>query len=84
MPTQPQRVRRDAPATYRIQIQGCLDASWSDRLGGMTISTAQPAGEVPVTTLAGKLVDQAALGGVLSTVYELGYPLLSVERLEGD
>ena len=84
MQTQHKRVRRDTPATYRIRIQGYLDESWSDRLGGMTISTAQSGDEAPVTTLEGKLVDQAALGGVLSTVYDLGCPLLSVERLAGD
>jgi hypothetical protein len=84
MGTQKKRVRRDAPATYRIRIQGYLDESWSGQLGGMTISTEQSVDEAPVTTLEGELVDQAALAGVLGTVYELGCPLLSVEHLAYD
>ena len=31
-------VRFDMPASYRIEIQGYLDARWSDRLAGMHIS----------------------------------------------
>jgi hypothetical protein len=84
MRTQRTRVRLDTPGMYRVRIQGGLDESWSDQLGGMMMSTTQGAGEAPVTTLTGTLVDQAALGGVLSAIYELGFPLLSVERLEGD
>ena len=72
------------PATYRIRIQGHLDESWSGQLSGMTISTAQSGDEAPVTSLEGELVDQAALAGVLSTVYELGCPLLSVEYVADD
>jgi hypothetical protein len=38
--------------------------------------------EAPVTLLVGRFIDQAALAGVLSTLYDLGYPLLKVELLE--
>jgi hypothetical protein len=34
-----------------------------------------------VTTLLGPVRDQAALNGVLNTVYELHLPVLSVEKL---
>ena len=30
-------LRLDMPATYRIRIQGFLNESWSDRLGGVTV-----------------------------------------------
>jgi hypothetical protein len=69
----------DSTATYRIRVQGRLDASWSDRLSGVTIEHQDQAGEVPVTVLSGALVDQAALAGVLNTLYDLGFPLVSVE-----
>jgi hypothetical protein len=29
----------DRPGNYRIRVQGYLDESWSERLGGMSIST---------------------------------------------
>jgi hypothetical protein len=69
----------DTPATYRIRVKGHLDSSWSDRLGGLTItSTSQDVGPT-VTTLHGELLDQAALAGVLSALYNLHLPLLSVD-----
>jgi hypothetical protein len=37
-----------------------------------------------VTTLAGRLIDQAELSGVLNTLYELHLPILSVEYLKND
>jgi hypothetical protein len=37
--------------------------------------------EAPVTLLTGHFIDQAALSGVLSTLYDLGFPLLKVELL---
>ena len=48
----------------------------------MSITTTGEADETPVTTLLGKLVDQAALMGVLNTLYDYYHcPLLSVEYL---
>ena len=71
----------DNPADYRISVQGRINPSWSDRLEGMTIrQTAADAGP-PVTTLQGELKDQAALAGVLNTLYELHLPVLLVKCL---
>jgi hypothetical protein len=71
----------DTPATYRIQVKGHLDSNWSDRLGGLTITTSSQEDEPTVTTLRGDLLDQAALTGVLYALYSLHLPLLSVEYL---
>ncbi len=71
----------DARCRYRILIRGMLDASWSDRLGGMTISTAQLADGAATTVLSGELADQSALVGVLNTLHDFGLPLVSVERI---
>ena len=73
------------PATYRISVQGNLPKSWSVRLGGMTITLTSEMDQPPVTTLTGSLQDQAALLGVLTTLYDLlRLPLLSVEYLADD
>jgi hypothetical protein len=77
-----QRTRRLTlyePATYQIRVQGMLDGAWSDRLGGMRIESLA-AGNETATELFGKLPDQAALIGLLNCLYDLGLPLLSVER----
>jgi len=77
----PSRSAFDLAATYRIGVQGRIPARWCDRLEGMTITERSPEAEPPVSTLFGELADQAALAGVLNTLYELHLPVLSVERL---
>ncbi len=72
----------DQPAIYQISVQGRIDPTLSDRLGGMTIFQALVEASPPVTTLEGELRDQAALAGVLNSLYELHLTVLSVERLE--
>ena len=72
----------EGPATYQIRIKGSLGAHWSDRLGGMRIATSDQEGYERVTELVGQLLDQAALLGVLNTLYDLHLPILSVTCLE--
>jgi hypothetical protein len=67
-------------AMYAIRVQGALEANWSDRLGGLRIVVIR-AGDQAVTELSGRLPDQAGLIGVLTSLYDLGMPLLSVERV---
>lgn len=70
------------PATYRIRIKGQLDASWSDRLAGMTLTISGGKDTPNMTVLEGRLKDQTALTGVLNTLYDLQLPLLSVDCLD--
>ena len=74
----------ETPANYRIRVQGHLEDHWSDRLGGMVISRAFTKDKNPITILVGYLADQAALSGVLNTLYELHMSLLSAENLDAD
>ena len=74
-------LKLDTPATYKIRVKGYLDSSWSDRLSGLAISRSSQENELEVTTLCGQVLDQAALAGVLSALYGLHLPLLSVEYL---
>ncbi len=71
----------DRPAVYEIRVPGQLDESWADWFGTVT-ATVEIQGEGPaVTTLTGT-VDQAALHSLLSRLYSLGLPLISVAVLE--
>ena len=70
------------PATYRITIQGHLDSSWSDDFGGMAVNNQVSKDGSWQTVLSGRLVDQAALFGVLDGLYGLGFPLVAVECIE--
>jgi hypothetical protein len=74
----------DRPGKYRISVQGLLDESWSERLGGMRITAGSRKEQGQVTELVGQVRDQAELAGVLNSLYELHMTLLSVEYLNGD
>jgi len=78
----PKDLSNKSPAVYRIRVQGELDESWSERLGGMTITLEQIEDHMPVTTLKGTLMDQAALSGILNTLYDLRMSVLSEEYLK--
>jgi hypothetical protein len=71
----------DKPARYRIRVQGRIKESWSDRLEGMAIIRDSP-DEKPTFTLEGELKDQAALIGVLNTLYALHQTVLLVRCLK--
>lgn len=72
------RLTIDRIANYRIRIQGAVSQSWSDYLCDLTIDVENDS-TWPVTTLSGSLQDQAALLGVLNSLYDLGFPLIGVE-----
>ena len=63
-------------ARYHIRVHGHLDPLWSSWFDGLTLST-QTNGE---TLLAGPIVDQAALHGVLIKIRDLGLELIAVNR----
>ena len=66
---------------FEIRVQGILEEHWSDYLGGAVIKREEPP-SVSVSVLRGQFQDQAALMGILNTLYDLGFPLLSFERIE--
>ena len=72
------------PATYRIEVEGNLDESLSDRLAGMRITTLKREDQTYMTTLVGRLMDQAQLSGVLNSLYELHLSILKVEVVTGE
>jgi hypothetical protein len=66
------------PGWYEIRLQGRLDPRWSAWFDGLTL-TAEADG---TTVLAGPVIDQAALHGVLARLRDLGLPLISVTQVE--
>ena len=65
---------------YEIRLKGHLGPRWAARFDGMTLTT-RPDG---TTLIAGPVVDQAALHGLLRMLHDLGLPLLSVTQVEPD
>jgi hypothetical protein len=70
-------VSLDRPTTYRIEVPGHLDDTWSDWIGDMTMTVKSRGDGSLVTVLTGR-VDQAGLHGLLRRLYSLGLPILSV------
>jgi hypothetical protein len=68
--------------TYEIRARGSIADNWSDWFEDMTIEhEAGPEG-IPITTLSGTIVDQAALIGILRKLHNLRLQLLSVNQVE--
>jgi hypothetical protein len=66
-----------AARRYEIRVEGALDERWSAWFEGLRITSRRW-----TTTLAGPVVDQAALIGLLVKVHDLGLTLISVRRIE--
>lgn len=62
---------------YSIRVQGQVDESWSEWLGGLTI-TSKFDGD---TLLTGHIIDQAALHGILDKLNAMNLIILSVVQV---
>ncbi len=65
---------------YHIRVKGHLDPSWSVWFDDLTITNEANGDAV----IAGPIVDQAALHGVLIKVRDLGLTLLGVSLVAAD
>jgi hypothetical protein len=74
----------DCPDIYQIIVQGSLDESRSDWFDGMAIEPQVDADGRAVTKLTGKVIDQAALQGLVRNLHDLGLSLHSINRIEPD
>ena len=67
-------------AIYKIVVEGELDDSWSDRLG-LQITVQKKTGKKPKSMLVGYIADQAALSGILNSLYDMHLTVISVNML---
>ena len=67
------------PTYYVITVRGHLDHYWSDWFEGLTITN----GANGEAVLAGPLVDQAAVYGVLMKMRDLGLTLIALQSMAG-
>ena len=68
------------PRIYQIRIKGHLGPKWADWFNGLTITHEEDGN----TLLAGPVIDDAALHGLLKKVRDLGMPLISVITVTPD
>jgi hypothetical protein len=62
---------------YDIRVRGVLDGDWSAWFDGLQVTS-----DGHETSIAGPVVDQAALHGLLAKVRDLGVELLAVRRID--
>ncbi len=67
-----------SPVRVRIEVKGVVDKSYSDYLNGLVIRHHTSGDKIRYTGLEGEVADQAALLGVLNTLYEMRFPLISI------
>ncbi len=82
MGQRPQRIALDEPAVYLLRVQGVISEHWLGYFDDIKVSVEGEDGWA-ITTLVGRIVDQAALQGLLQKMYTLGLVLLKVEREMG-
>ena len=74
----------DRARSYTIQVRGQLSPVWLDyfcNLNPQIQADPQDPHDLPLVTLTGEFVDQAALNGALQSLYNLGCILVSVRML---
>ena len=69
------------PAVYKIIVQGEIEKDWSGKLQGLQITIERSQGKRPASILVGQIKDQAALSGIMQTLYEMQMTIISVQRL---
>ena len=67
---------------YQIRVQGWIGGRWAKSFDGMTMTYEGAQDDSPVTILTGPVVDQAALRGLLTRIWDLNLTLLSAIRIE--
>lgn len=68
----------DLPGWYEFRLQGRLDPRWTGWLDGLHLTYENDG----TTRILGRVVDQAALHGLLARLRDIGLPLISLARVE--
>lgn len=66
------------PSRCEIRLKGHLDQRWAEWFDGLTLTRHNDG----TTLLAGPLVDQTALHGVLHKIRDLALPIISVQFID--
>lgn len=70
----------NGPATYQITVDGSVDDAFIKALNGMSVIHNQVKDKT-LSTLTGELRDQSALNGILNTLYDYQFSVISVLKL---
>jgi hypothetical protein len=63
---------------YRIKVQGRIEDRWSNWFDGIEPTVTMGRNNIPITTLDGTALDQAAVQGLLRKLHTLGFVILTI------
>jgi len=69
---------------YQIRVQGWIGERWADWFDGITMTYEGTQDHLPVTILTSPVVDQSALRGILTRIWDLNLTVISVNQVEMD
>lgn len=76
------KMRCDQQAVYQVILLGRLGPEWADLPGNLDLQVDAAEDGVIITVLSVKVMDQAALHGLLQEIRDLGITLLLVEYMD--
>jgi hypothetical protein len=71
-----------SPAVYEIEVNGCLDESWSEWFAGMKAEPSVPVMCSTFTRLTEPIQDQAMLRSILDHMFDLNIKVISVHPID--
>ena len=71
----------EGQATYQITVQGKVDPLFMNRFNGFVVTHTETS-EKTLSTLTGRIIDQAALSGLLNILFDLRYDVISVMKID--
>jgi hypothetical protein len=74
--------QRNSGNRYQIEIKEQLDKSWTEWFSNFDLAHSTDNRGNPVTILSGMVIDQAALNGLLTKIWNLNLTVLSVKRID--
>lgn len=69
------------PSTYQITVDGRVDEGFIQSISGMSVSHNRLKDKT-LSTLTGELTDQSALNGILNTLFDYRFAVISVMKIE--
>lgn len=82
MNTNNKQVHAWQSANYQIKVDGFIESHFSDSFAGMTIQSQLRNDHTAVTLLTGYVLDQSQLIGVLTALFNMRLPILSIDMID--
>lgn len=69
------------PATYQITVEGKVDQEYLQNVSGLSVSLTELKDHT-LSTLTGEIVDQSALSGIINTLVDNRYSVITVIKID--